>query len=461
MSVLIMLVTLTSFAAEDITVPPSVDTPDIPKLVSIPTYDSLDESDDTDSGTSDTTNSSSAGSATNDTEEPDDLEEASVNEEVIEPTVTLVQGIAKAAISDEAIGKAIEAIKTSDGGANEVTISIKTKDNPDKIEAKVSVKAMEKIAENKKASLVLDTPMASIAFDSASVLQLSEEGSSDISISVEAKDVADLSEEARTAIKDRPVYEFNVKSNDQSIHEFKGRVTVSLPYTLLEGEDPDAVVIYYIKEDGTLEMVKNCRFDAITNKVIFKTKHFSAYSIGYHKVEFADVSGWYSDYVDYLASRGIVAGVSEDNFNPDGTLKRSELIQIMYNLSGETYTLSEEMVFMDVERQSWYAEAAGWAKDRGIITGHNNYFYPNQAITREDVAVIIVRYMRLVDGMESEVKTAETFTDQLEISDYAIESVEHLAEADIIGGYPDGSFGPKANAKRLEIAKIIAVWQQK
>ena len=102
------------------------------------------------------------------------------------------------------------------------------------------------------------------------------------SISFEIEDAKDkLTEEQKEAVGDRPVYDINIKAGNENITSFNGKtITISLPYTLKPGEDPENIVVYYVKEDGSLEKM-NCTYK--DGKVIFETDHLSKYVIGYEE----------------------------------------------------------------------------------------------------------------------------------------------------------------------------------
>ena len=51
---------------------------------------------------------------------------------------------------------------------------------------------------------------------------------------------------------------------------------------------------------------------------------------------------------------------------------------------------------------------------------------------------------------------ALSFTDNDQISGWAREVVATARAQDLIGGYPDGSFRPKASAKQAEAVNVIA-----
>lgn len=102
------------------------------------------------------------------------------------------------------------------------------------------------------------------------------------SVSFEVEDAKNkLTEEQKKAVGDRPVYDINIKAGNENVTSFNGKtITISLPYTLKAGEDPENIVVYYVKDDGSLEKV-NCEYK--NGKVIFDTDHLSKYVIGYEE----------------------------------------------------------------------------------------------------------------------------------------------------------------------------------
>ncbi len=80
--------------------------------------------------------------------------------------------------------------------------------------------------------------------------------------------------------------------------------------------------------------------------------------------------------------------------------------------------------FSDVASDAWYAPYVTWAAQNGIVMGSGDKFSPDSKITREDMAVIIDRYVeKLASRQLEKVNEPKDFTDSSEISDYAAEAV--------------------------------------
>lgn len=92
---------------------------------------------------------------------------------------------------------------------------------------------------------------------------------------------------------------------------------------------------------------------------------------------------------------------------------------------------------------------------KSIVNGTNaDLFDPNSPMTREQMLVILYNYMKY-KGYELPESHAKPFTDESEISSWALEAVQALRDIGIVLGKPDNFFAPKATATRAEVATIF------
>ena len=107
---------------------------------------------------------------------------------------------------------------------------------------------------------------------------------------------------------------------------------------------------------------------------------------------FIDVApnAWYKDAVQYAYDNGLMTGVSATEFAPEATTTRAMIVSILARLEG--VTSAEAAGFGDVNDE-WYATAVNWAANVGVVNGYeDNTFRPNQPITREQLAAILMNY---------------------------------------------------------------------
>ncbi len=176
------------------------------------------------------------------------------------------------------------------------------------------------------------------------------------------------------------------------------------------------------------------------------------------KMPFTDVENdWYFSSVDYVWEHGIMKGVSDKQFSPHGLTTRAEIVTILSRLSGENVDgMSASQSFKDVVVGEWYTDPVGWGVANKIVNGYeDNTFRPDLPVSRQELAALIARYMKLKNQSFPENPLIESFKDQGKISDWAEESCETVRLAGIIGGDEKGNFNPESNATRAEIATMI------
>ncbi len=313
-------------------------------------------------------------------------------------------------------------------------------------------------------SLTMDTDTGSVTLPSDMLTGTDAVSGDTAKIEIGLVDSSEFSDEARDAVGDRPVVSLTlyIDGTQTDWSNSEAPVTVSIPYTPADGEDLNAIIVWYIDGDGNLNCVHNGHYDSETGAVTFQTTHFSLYAVGYNTVSFTDVenTAWYSDAVSYLAARGIVGG-NNGAFSPDASITRAEFVTILARMSGDDLSSYTTSSFTDVAAFDWYFAAVQWAYDSGVTTGSDGKFNPNAAITREQMAVMLYRYADYAgDISNTEGVSAREFSDYDSISSWALAPTQWAVNNGIITGNPDGSFAPQENATRAEAAKMIAVLVQ-
>ena len=108
---------------------------------------------------------------------------------------------------------------------------------------------------------------------------------------------------------------------------------------------------------------------------------------------YADVHGndWYAGAVAALREKGIMDGVADDRFNPDGIFTRAQLATVLYRLADRPPVHGEDS-FTDTEPGKWYSDAVLWASQNGIVEGYGNgLFGTTNPTTQEQLAVMLWR----------------------------------------------------------------------
>lgn len=109
-----------------------------------------------------------------------------------------------------------------------------------------------------------------------------------------------------------------------------------------------------------------------------------------------------------------------------------------------------------MDASSYYAPYAEWSLISNITRGTgNNNFSPDNPVTREELAVILVNFAKAMGYVLPSDEGSKSFEDDSTISPWAKEAIEILRNAGIMNGDTDNSFNPKAPATRAEIAAVL------
>ena len=168
-----------------------------------------------------------------------------------------------------------------------------------------------------------------------------------------------------------------------------------------------------------------------------------------YKYSFSDIAEveWATEAIEALTAKGIINGVGDRKFDPQGTVTREQFVKMLCVALG--LTEEAEITFADVAGDDWSAPYIKKAVKAGLISGvDENTFGYGVGISRQDIAVILHRTIKDTTG------TAQ-FADNAEIADYAKDAVGALSGLKILNGFEDGSFKPNASCTRAQAAVII------
>ena len=175
------------------------------------------------------------------------------------------------------------------------------------------------------------------------------------------------------------------------------------------------------------------------------------------KTGFDDLEGvaWARDAINYLADKGIVSGISDNEFAPNETLTREQFAMMIVNAFNLTDNNSEAD-FSDVSKEHWAYRAVASAYSAGIVNGMDDgSFGLGQKIKRQDIAVMIMAAVKKT-GIEFDSTKDTLLSDIDSVSEYARESVEYMVRAGVINGFAeDNTFRPFGNTTRAQAAVII------
>ncbi len=169
----------------------------------------------------------------------------------------------------------------------------------------------------------------------------------------------------------------------------------------------------------------------------------------------ASISAWAKEAVHKATELGFMQGTGKDKdasqFEPKRELSRAEFAALIVKFAG-LQPQGTDSGFTDVSASSWYAGYVATAKEKGLISGVSaNKFAPNQAISRQEMAAMLVR----MKGLPKDADSLAGPKDQQQVAEWALPYVKYAYQAGLMSG-EDGYFKPQLHVTR-EMAAVVMV----
>ncbi len=191
-------------------------------------------------------------------------------------------------------------------------------------------------------------------------------------------------------------------------------------------------------------------------KIIYTLILALVFSIGCNvNLCFASASSWAKDDIEQLNQMNLIPEIMK-NAEYTESVTRIEFCHLAMNmykkLSGDENMPLGSSGFLDT-----YDIVASAANDLGIMKGYENgCFYPQNNITRQEMAAVICRELNLCN-INTDVSSSALpgFSDSKEISSWAYDSLAFCVQNNIIKGTSQNEISPLANTSREQAMVII------
>ena len=183
---------------------------------------------------------------------------------------------------------------------------------------------------------------------------------------------------------------------------------------------------------------------------------------------FADLTkewDWAREAISALASRGIISGMQAGIFAPQEAVTRAQFYKLAaLGLGWDTQSVGADdaaFQFKDINLNEWYVPYVSRAIQKGLAMGYGDgTFRPEASITREEMAVLMVRAMgkeEIVKNLKAELINPKLhFKDKELISPWARAYVAVAVDEKLLNGFDDLTFAPHQYVSRAEAAVIIS-----
>lgn len=209
----------------------------------------------------------------------------------------------------------------------------------------------------------------------------------------------------------------------------------------------------YKESTGKLEMIESKWVDdAIKVKVQVPMPfyYFNLYEVN---KTFDDISkSWAKSYIESLASKNIVSGVSDVSFNPTGKLTRAQFVTLL--VRGLGVEGSDQVApFNDVHSSDWFASYVNAASKMALLEDHiDTSFSPSSEMMRKDMAEMAVKAYEMMSGKSVSDRASKVFVDVPSANSTYIYKAVNLG---LVSGISETEFKPNDALTREQAAYII------
>lgn len=177
------------------------------------------------------------------------------------------------------------------------------------------------------------------------------------------------------------------------------------------------------------------------------------------ELAFKDVpkNAWYYGSVDYAVRNRLMNGIEKFIFAPDDPMTRAQLVTVLWRFVGEPAAGANP--FVDVAEGLWYTQAVAWAAEKGIVTGVGNQrFDPDGKVSREQLVTILYRYSQMWGQNVSHRAELSGFPDAEQVSLWAKDAMQWAVAKGLVSGNAHSGntwLEPQNSATRAQVAAIL------
>jgi hypothetical protein len=340
----------------------------------------------------------------------------------------------------------------SNNTAPAVEIVVKTPARADSVFVTFPAAALETLSGHEDAALTITSGVADVTLNSDALRAVASQAGTSVTVSVEPVTVSDLSPRQQEAVGSNPVFDISITSGSTAVHDLGGgSVSVTIPYTLTDGQTAAGLTVYYLDDSGNLTACKTS-YNAASGTAAFVTTHLSMYVVGYCTAAvFTDIANgaYYYDAAQWAVEQGITLGNSATTFGPDLSCTRAQVVTFLWRANGSPLPTATENPFTDISADAYYYNAVLWAVEQGITSGSTaTTFSPDAGCSRAQVVTFLWR------AAGSPEASGAGFSD-VSADAYCAQAVAWAVDHGVTSGSGNGQFSPDAICVRAQVVTFL------
>ena len=379
----------------------------------------------------------SSGGSTTPTPPPEepDPNPPSTGEDVTQ-TVTpdISEGTASATVDKETADKLVS--DAVDNKSENVTVKVDVPADADvnEVKADIPASAVADLASKTNAALTVDTPVGNVTIPNKTLAQL---GGTSGNVTVTA------------AVNEDNSVKVEVQANGSTVGALNGGMKVDLPVS----QPTAGTVAVLVDAEGNETILPKSAVDGSEVAVLLENGSATIKFVD-NAQSFADTDNhWAKNSIAFVSSRNLFQGMEGNRFKADEPMNRAMLVTVLHRL--ESTPAAGSVSFDDVPADGYYANAAAWAAGKGIVTGDASGFNGQRNITRQEMAVMLYRYVQTIHGNQGTLGSYDGMDGAEDVSSWAAQAMGWAVGSGIIQGDNSGSLNPGGTATRGEVAQML------
>lgn len=168
--------------------------------------------------------------------------------------------------------------------------------------------------------------------------------------------------------------------------------------------------------------------------------------------KFVDVPGhWAESNLQWAVQNGMMNGTSATTMSPNGDITRAQMATIVVRAFGATKAADISM-FADITKEDWCYDYIARAVQMGCLSGFGNAISPDEKVTRQEVAVTLVKAAGYPISSSSNLSQ---FSDGVTVDSWAVPYLSTAVSNGLLTGYSDGRIGAQDKVTRAQFVVML------
>lgn len=163
---------------------------------------------------------------------------------------------------------------------------------------------------------------------------------------------------------------------------------------------------------------------------------------------------WFFKDVKWACEEGFMTGMSDNSFAPMDDVSRAVIVVVLSRMAGADLSRFQDLPDSTVAAGKWYTGAAIWAKQSGLLPA-DSVFTGNAAVSREEMAVILSKYLQNMGKDTTVPARIIEFADAEDMSRAGNDAFQVLCACNVFSGTGGGRMNPAGSMTRAQFAALV------